>query len=128
MWISSAASERGSYYLIHFAPPREVSDWNLGFFGPATPSHPVPVGAGPATFAFTPRPIPEFNIGEGTFRVDVIDTWNRKVHFLGYTTGPVQKFQSNITPGVVRLVRVDHAEPSAPTANVTELMLRSLPH
>jgi hypothetical protein len=75
--------------------------------------------------AFTPRPIPEFNIGEGTFRVDVIDTWNMKVHFLGYTTGPVQKFRSNVTPGVVRLVKVDRAETGVPTGDVTELMSRS---
>jgi hypothetical protein len=76
--------------------------------------------------AFEPRPIPQFNIGEGTFRVDVIDTWNMKVHFLGYTKGPVQEFQSNITPGVVRLVKVARPEAGAPSGDVSELMSRPL--
>jgi Protein of unknown function (DUF4038)/Domain of unknown function (DUF5060) len=120
--------KRGSYYLVHFAAPREVSDWNLGFFGPATPSQPIPLKSGRSMLAFSPRPIPEFSIGDGTFRVDVIDTWNMKVHFLGYTTGPVQKFQSNVMPGVVRLVKVDHAEAGAPTGDVSELMSRSQLH
>jgi hypothetical protein len=41
---------------------------------------------------------------------------------LGYTTGPVQKFQSNIMPGVIRLVRVDRAEPGAPQGDIPKLM------
>jgi len=126
--LVTVLAKPGFHYLIHFAPPREVSDWNLGFFGPATPSHPIPISAEHAKVAFSPRPIPEFNIGEGTFRVDVIDTWNMKVHFLGYTTGHVQKFQSNVTPGVVRLVKVNRAEAGVPTGDVSELMIRSLPH
>lgn len=119
--LITVLAKRGSYYLVHFAQPHEVSDWNWGFFGPATPSQPLPLTSGRLS-AFTLRPIPEFNIGEGTFKVDAIDTWNMKVHFLGYTAGPVQKFQANIMPGVIRLVKVDHAETGAPKGDVTELM------
>jgi hypothetical protein len=126
--LVTVLAKPGSYYLVHFGAPREVSDWNWGFFGPATPSHPLPLSADRLKSAFSPKPVPEFNIGEGTFKVDVIDTWNMKVHFLGYTKGPVQKFQSNVMPGVVRLVKVDHAEPGAPTGDVGELMMRSTPH
>ena len=124
--LVTVLAKRGSYYLMHFAPPRELSDWNRGFFGPGTPSHPIPLGDRRSTLAFEPRPLPQFNIGEGTFRVDVIDTWNMKVHFLGYTTGPVQEFQSNITPGVVRLVKVARPEAGAPSGDVSELMTRPL--
>jgi hypothetical protein len=122
--LITVLAKRGSYYLVHFAQPREVSDWNWGFFGPATPSQPLPLKSGRSMSTFIPRPIPEFTIGEGRFKVDVIDTWNMKVHFLGYTTGPVQKFQSNIMPGVVRLVKVDHAEAGALTGDVSQLMQR----
>jgi hypothetical protein len=66
--------------------------------------------------------VPEFRIGEGAFRVDMIDAWNMKVYFLGYTTGPVQKFQPQIAPGLMRFVKVERAEPGKPTGSVTELM------
>jgi hypothetical protein len=124
--LITVLAKRGEYYLVHFGVPREVADWNWGFFGPASPSNPRPLSANRSGVAVSPKPVPEFNIGEGTFRVDVIDTWNMKVHMIGYTTGPVQSFQSNVMPGVVRLVRVDHAEPEAPTGNVTDLMMRSV--
>jgi Protein of unknown function (DUF4038)/Domain of unknown function (DUF5060) len=120
--LVTVLAKRGSYYLIHFAEPREAFDWNWGFFGPATPSEPLPLKSGRSISAFTPRPIPEFNIGDGIFKVEVIDTWNMKIHFLGYTTGPVQKFQSNVMPGVIRLVKVDHEETGVPKGDVTELM------
>jgi Domain of unknown function (DUF5060)/Protein of unknown function (DUF4038) len=120
--LITVLAKRGAYYLVHFAEPRETSDWNWGVFGPATPSAPLPVQSGRAMTAFTPRPIPEFNLGDGVFKVDAIDTWNMKVHFLGYTSGPVQKFQSNIMPGVIRLVKVDHLEAGAPRGDVSELM------
>lgn len=122
--LITVLAKRGSYYLVHFTQPHEASDWNWGFFGPATPSNPLPLKSGRSMSVFTQKPIPEFNIGEGTFKVDAIDTWNMKVHFLGYTTGPVQKFQSNIMPGVIRLVKVGHAEAGAPTGDVTQLMQR----
>ena len=38
------------------------------------------------------------SIGAGTFRVDMIDTWNMKAYFLGYTDGPVQTFQPGLLP------------------------------
>jgi hypothetical protein len=66
--------------------------------------------------------IPEFHIGDGVFRVDMIDTWNMKIYFLGYAMGPVQKFQPEIAPGLMRFIRVDRADPGAPHGTVTELM------
>jgi hypothetical protein len=119
----SILAKRGSYYLIAFWPPREVATWNLGFFGPATPSRPLP--AKPFDFsafvASLPKS-PEFQLGDGVFRVDLIDPWLMKVTMLGYTNGPTQHFRARITPGIVRLVRVDHPEPGAPLGTVSELM------
>jgi hypothetical protein len=119
----TALAKRGSYYLFHFGQAKEPEGWNIGFFGPATPSQPhaaKPAGPG----AFKPAPTPAFRIGEGTFRVDMIDTWNRKVYFLGYTTGPEQAFQPEIAPGLMRFVKVEKAEPGQPTGSVNELFSR----
>jgi hypothetical protein len=98
--LITALAKRGSYYLFHFGQTKEPADWNIGFFGPATPSQPLPKPDGPVRWADSR--VPEFHIGEGTFRVDMIDTWNMKTYFLGYTTGPVQRFQPEIAPGVMR--------------------------
>ena len=116
-----ALAKPGSYYLFHFAQAKEASDWNIGSFGPATPSNPLPLK--PLRFAeFKRPPIPEFHVGEGIFRVDMIDTWNMKVYCLGYTSGPTQKFQPQLSPGLMRFVKVDHAEPGQPAGSVAELM------
>jgi len=61
--LITVLAKRGSYYLVHFAQPHEVSDWNWGFFGPATPSHPLPLKSGGALTAFTPKPIPDHRTG-----------------------------------------------------------------
>jgi hypothetical protein len=119
--LITAIAKRGSYYLFHFAQTKEAADWNTGFFGPATPSQPLPwKPIEPGTFKIPA--VPEFRIGEGTFRVDMIDTWNMKVYFLGYTTGPVQKFQPEIAPGLMRFVKVERPGPGKPSGSVTELM------
>ena len=121
--LISALAKKGSYYLFHFAQTKQNDGWNTGFFGPATPSEPgraKPAGAS----VFKPSPVPVFHLGEGTFRVDMIDTWNMQVHFLGYTTGPDQRFQPEIAPGVMRFVRVDRAEPGKPAGTVAELLSR----
>lgn len=116
----SVLAKRGSYYLIGFWPPHELATWNLGFFGPATPSKPLP--AKPPTGAIaTPAPDTEFKLGDGVFRVDLIDPWAMRVTTLGYTQGPTQKIKARITPGIVRLVKVDHAEPGAPAGDVMQL-------
>ena len=44
-------------------------------------------------------------------RHDVIDTWNMKTYFVGCTTEPVQRFQPEIAPGVMRFVKVQHPGP-----------------
>lgn len=120
--LITALAKRGSYYLFHFAQEKQNADWNIGFFGPTTPSHPLPRKPfDPGVFK--PAPVPEFHLGDGTFRVDMIDTWNMRVYFLGYTTGPTQRFQPDISPGLMRFVRVDHAEAGMPVGSVTELMI-----
>jgi hypothetical protein len=109
------------YYLFHFAQTKETADWNIGFFGPATPSQPLPAKPiGPGTWK--PVLVPEFRLGKGTFRVDMIDTWNMKVHFLGYTAGPVQKSHPEIAPGLMRFIKVERAEPGKPVGSVAELV------
>ena len=118
--LISALAKRGSYYLFHFGQSKDASDSNMGFFGPATPSQPLPLPDGPVRWRSVP--VPEYRIGEGTFRVDMIDTWNMKEYFLGYTTGPVQRFQPEIAPGLMRFVKVDPAEPGKPAGSVTELI------
>ncbi|HSS98906.1 MAG TPA: DUF4038 domain-containing protein, partial [Terriglobales bacterium] len=113
-------AKRGSYYLIHFAQKKNAPDSNIGFFGPATPSKPLPVP--PFTdHTFKPQPMPEFALGEGTFKVDMIDTWNMKVYPLGYTDGPTQKFSPELAPGVMRFVKVPAAEKGKPHGTVQEL-------
>ena len=117
----TALAKRGWYYLFHFAEKKQAPDWNIGFFGPATPSSPVagkPVGAE----AFKAPQIPEFDLGPGIFRVDMIDTWNMKVYPLGYTDGPTQKFTPELAPGVMRFVRVEAAEAGKPHGSVPELL------
>ena len=117
----SVLAKRGSYYLIMFWPPRESATWNIGFFGPATPSKPLPAkprGDGPLS---TPVPDTEFALGEGVFRVDLIDPWAMEVTTLGYTNGPTQTFGARITPGIIRLVKVDHAKPGVPLGPVSQL-------
>lgn len=117
----TALAIRGSYYLFHFAQRKEAPDGNLGFFGPATPSRPLPVPPF-RDDTFKPRSMPEFILREGVFRVDMIDTWNMKVYPLGYTDGPTQKFLPDISPGVMRFVRVDAAEIGKPRGSVQQLL------
>jgi len=119
--LITALARRGSYYLFHFAQDKQAAAWNIGFFGPATPSHPLPLAPPPAG-AFQAPPVPVFHLGAGTFRVDMIDTWNMKVYFLGYTTGPSQQFRPQIAPGLMRFIQVDHADPTQPAGNVTALL------
>lgn len=122
-------AKRGSYYLFHFAEKKQAPDWNTGFFGPATPSNPLP-SQPLAENPFKSSPTPELELGQGIFRVDMIDTWNMKVYPLGYTDGPSQKFTPEIAPGVMRFVRVDAAEPGKPHGSVQDLLdaFGRLPH
>ena len=66
-------------------------------------------------------PDTEFKLGDGVFRVDLIDPWAMKVTTLGYTQGPTQKIRARITPGIYRIVKVDQAEPGAQIRNVSDL-------
>jgi hypothetical protein len=63
----------------------------------------------------------ESNIGEGIFKVDLIDTWRMKVIPLGYTTGPAQKLRARIAPDLLRIVKVDHVEPAVPIGDISTL-------
>jgi hypothetical protein len=116
----SILAKRGAYYMIMFWPPRELATWNLGFFGPATPSRPLPAKPLDGNIAFAANNA-EFKLGEGVFRVDLIDPWAMKVTALGYTQGATQQFRSRITPGIIRLVKVERAEPGAPMGNISQL-------
>jgi len=101
----------GSCYLFHFDQPKEKASWNLGFFGPALPSHPLPVvdrSINPNTWF---KPAPVFNIKDGIYRVEMIDTWQMKIHDLGFTSGASQQFRSSIEPGIIRLTRVEVIPP-----------------
>jgi len=117
----TALAKRGGYYLIHFGEKKQPSDASIGLYGQATPSKPLPVPPFTSdTFKFPPTP--EFVLGEGIFRVDMIDTWNMKVYPLGYTDGPAQKFYPDMAPAVMRFVRVDAAESGKPHASVKDLL------
>jgi len=121
-YVVTALAKRGSYYLIYFPEPKEASTWNTGFFGPATPSHPLPIHEPygvmpPATF----NAQTVVQLGEGTFRVDVIDTWLMTVRTIGYTKGPSQQFRTPIAPGVIRFVKVDAVPDGAQVRDVSSL-------
>jgi hypothetical protein len=114
----------GVCYLFHFAQPKEKASWNLGFFGPATPSHPLPIVAGavdPNTFS---KPSPTFTIEDGIYRAEMIDIWLMKVHPLGFTAGASQQFRSLIAPGIVRLTRVEQAPPGETVLPMAQIMQR----
>jgi hypothetical protein len=70
----------------------------------------------------SPATLPEFQINEGTFRVDMIDTWNMRVYLLEYTTGPTQPFHPELFPGLMRFAKVDHAATGKPTGSLIEVM------
>jgi hypothetical protein len=121
----TALAKPGTYYLIHFGQPKERADWNLGVFGPGTPSRPLPVDAGKrAAFVPPAGPTVEVNMGAGVFEVSLIDTWNMKIYPLGYTPGSVQTFSSKMAPGVIRLVKVDRSPPDVPSGSIAELLSR----
>jgi len=121
----TALAKPGSYYLIHFGQPKERADWNLGVFGPGTPSRPVPLDPDKrAAFVPPAGPTVEVNMGVGVFEVSMIDTWNMKIYPLGYSPGSVQTFSSRMAPGVMRLVKVDHSPPDALSGSIAELLRR----
>jgi hypothetical protein len=114
----------GVCYIFHFSQPKEKASWNLGFFGPATPSHPLPIVPGsidPNTFQTPP---PKFTIKEGLYRVEMIDTWQMKTYPLGFTSDASQQFRSMIEPGVIRLTRVDRLPPLEKALPIEQLLQR----
>ena len=115
----------GTCYLIHFAQPKEVASWNLGFFGPATPSHPLPIKPGSVDPNSFSGPVPKFTIQEGLYRVEMIDLWQMKIHQMGYTSGASQQFNSSIEPGVIRLTRVESLPPDEKALPIAQLLGRN---
>ncbi len=114
----------GVCYIFHFSQPKEKASWNLGFFGPATPSHPLPIVSGsidPNTFQTPP---PRFTIKEGLYRVEMIDTWQMKTYPLGFTSDASQQFRSMIEPGVIRLTRVEGLPPQEKALPIEQLLQR----
>lgn len=121
----TALAKPGTYYLIHFSQPKERADWNLGAFGPGTPSRPLPVDSVKrAAFVPPTGPTVTVDMGAGVFEVSLIDTWNMKIHSLGYTQGSVQAFSSKMAPAVIRLVKVGRSPPDAPSGSIAELLSR----
>lgn len=117
----------GVCHIFHFDQPKEIASWNLGFFGPATPSRPLPVinrSVDPNTWR---KPAPRFTIVDGVYRVELIDTWQMKVHDVGFTSGSSQQFRSSIEPGIVRLTRVESAPAQEKALPVTQLLRRYSP-
>ncbi len=114
----------GSYYIFHFDQPKEKASWNLGFFGPATPARPLPIvnrSVDPNTWR---TQAPKFTIVEGVYRIEMIDTWQMKVHHVGFTSGVSQQFRSLIEPGLVRLIRVDSAPAKEEVLPIDQLLQR----
>jgi hypothetical protein len=102
--ISLAAP--GAVYLVYFPVPRELPGWNLGNFGPATPSAPLPLTGG--TFAMT-HSSATVRVTAGVYRVDLLDPWRMAVHHLGFTADSEFQYTPRLTPGILRLVREDSA-------------------
>lgn len=96
----------GVCYIFDFSQPKEKSSGKLGFFGPATPSHPFPIVPGSVDPNYFQTPPPKFNIKDGLYRVEMIDTWQMKKYDPGFTSGSSQQFRSMIEPGIVRLTKV----------------------
>lgn len=111
----------GTCYIFHFAQPKEKASWNLGFFGPATPSHPLPVVVGSTDPNTWNGPIPKFTIKDGSYRVEMIDIWQMKTRFLGFTAGASQQFRSPIEPGIIRLTRIENLPPGEKALPMSEL-------
>jgi hypothetical protein len=114
----------GICYLFHFDQPKETASWNLGFFGPATPSRPLPVtqrSVDPNTWS---KPGPQFTIIDGVYKVEMIDPWQMKVHDVGFTSGSFQQFRSPIAPGLIRLTRVESAPPQEKVLPIAQLLRR----
>lgn len=112
----------GICYIVHFARPKEVASWNPGFFGPATPSHPLPVvnrSIDPNTWN---RPAPQFTIEDGLYRVELIDPWQMTIHQVGVTSGASQQFRSPIEPGIIRLTHVENATAEKAALPVFQLL------
>lgn len=114
----------GVCYLFHFSQPKRAATWNRGFFGPATPSQPLPIKANsfdPNSFASAP---PKFTIQDGLYRVELIDCWQMNIHHMGFTSGASQQFRSSIVPGLVRLTRVESVSPDEKLAPIAQLLTR----
>lgn len=67
---------------------------------------------------------PRAQLGEGTFRVDLVETWLVNVRTIGYTKGPVQKFRTPLAPGIIRFVKVDTVPGGARVGDMSDLTRR----
>lgn len=114
--------EPGVCYVIHFDQPKEAADWNLGFFGPATPSHPLAIVKGSVDPNTWHTPGWQFKFVDGVYKVELIDTWRMKTYLVGYTSGALQQFRSPIAPGVLRLTRTESAPTGGNLLPVAELL------
>lgn len=104
-FVPMALAEPGQHYLLYFPVARELPDWNLGNFGPATPSRPLPPPVG-GQFEMTSTTA-VVTVEPGVYRVDLIDPWRCTVRTLGVTDQTTFGYTPRLTPGILRLVRDD---------------------
>jgi len=123
LFAPSVLAKRGSYYLIYFPAPRELADWNTGFFGPATPSKPLPLSQPYGDMKLDHPPV-TIKIAPGTYRVDLVDPWLMRITTIGYTSGSEQQYDPHIAPGLLRLTRVDAPPPGETVAPLAQLEAR----
>jgi len=123
LFAPSALARPGSYYLIYFPAPRELPDWNTGFFGPATPSKPLPLTQ-PYGDLKASRAVVTIKVEPGTYRVDLIDPWQMRITTIGYTSDAVQSYSPRLAPGLLRLTRVDVLPPGETAAPIDQLGVR----
>lgn len=101
-----------------FPGPRELPDWNLGNFGPATPSRPLPRPGG-VEFAMTDTAV-TVTLDKARYEVTVIDPGRMSVTPLGVTEEDVFTITPRLTPGILRFRRTDAT--SAGARPVAELL------
>ena len=119
-FVPLALAVRGEDHLIYVSSPRELPDWNLGNFGPATPSKPLPLPVG-GTFVVPDTAI-RITVPAGRYDAELIDPWRMTVTALGVTDQHDFTFEPRLTPGILRLRRTTSSDASPQP--VADLMRR----
>jgi hypothetical protein len=106
--------KRGAYYLVHLPRVARPS-------AAARPSA-TSVPGGQQLGGTSGSANVQIELDARLYRVEMIDSWNKRVYTLGYTHGgESQAFRPKISPGLMRFIRVERSEGSLPVGSVTEL-------